>query len=838
MAETSFIIENGRRLDLKDASARKSIGSCTELKTDVKHCLVHAINELYEKVGNAEPGDPGAPGEDGGYYTPTVEQTAEDEVTFVFEPSDDGMPSVEPQTVSLPRGPQGIPGPAGSPGERGETGPAGSPGERGPQGIQGERGETGPAGPAGPQGPQGPAGVGEQGPAGPEGPQGPRGYNGSDGGYYTPEVIQTDDETIMFQFERSDPNMDHISEAYVTLPRGPAGPAGPTGPQGPAGPAGSNATVTVDSALSSTSTNPVQNKVVNAALSKKADDYSIELYNGTGGNPKPVKFATVNYSTCGSENGVAIKIGMVSGHGNGVSYAFLQDVIIRVSHTGGVEVDNLKYYGAESPAYDGAIRQYGDIFWVIDATNKIVDFYCLMGQYARVYQTPWRRLTYSTGGTVTQHTSASVYSSGEINWANNSTFATLGDFIADNVRFDDGDTFQDKYDSGELKGETGPAGSQGPRGYNGSDGGYYTPYISQVDEQTILFEFERSDSNMENMGEAFYVTLPRGPQGPTGPQGPAGSTGTFDDSVLEKYALKADIPTTPSKIGAAAAEHQHNANDITMDDGDTLQQKYDNGDFGGSGGGGNIDLSGYLPKSGGTLTGELIVNGGDAAGASKFVLATGKGQITNSGTQTLFGFTAETALSVGHSNYAMKIRGSAARPTYNNANIALQSDIPSTYAGSSSAGGAATSAEKLANARTIRVNLGSTSAVSFDGTSGITPGVTGILPIIRGGTGANTVAAARQNLNVYSKDEVDTLLAGGSVQISFNIDGTTYRCAPGTTWGQWADTSEGSNVVYIDHDGAVRGQESGEYLFDDNRYEAGEDDIILSGAWYYTWAEE
>lgn len=53
MAETSYIIQNGRRLNLKDASARKSIGSCDELQTDVKHCLVHAINELNQKIGEA-----------------------------------------------------------------------------------------------------------------------------------------------------------------------------------------------------------------------------------------------------------------------------------------------------------------------------------------------------------------------------------------------------------------------------------------------------------------------------------------------------------------------------------------------------------------------------------------------------------------------------------------------------------------------------------------------------------------------------------------------------------------------------------------------------------------
>lgn len=169
---------------------------------------------------------------------------------------------------------------------------------------------------------------------------------------------------------------------------------------------------------------------IQTQLNKKANDFSIEIYNGTGGNPKPVRFASFNYSTCTSETGIAAKISLVSGHGNGTSYAFLEDAIIRVTHQGGVEVDNFKYYGAATGTYDGAERQYGDIFWLIDTTNKIVDFYVLMGQYARMYQTPWKRLTYSTGGTVTQHTSCTVYSSGTKTWANNSDIALMSDLTS------------------------------------------------------------------------------------------------------------------------------------------------------------------------------------------------------------------------------------------------------------------------------------------------------------------------------------------------------------------------------------------------------------------------
>lgn len=52
----------------------------------------------------------------------------------------------------------------------------------------------------------------------------------------------------------------------------------------------------------------------------------------------------------------------------------------------------------------------------------------------------------------------------------------------------------------------------------------------------------------------------------------------------------------------------------------------------------------------------------------------------------------------------------------------------------------------LVSSRTFRTDLGSTSAAAFDGSSNVTPGVTGTLPVANGGTGATTAAAARTNL--------------------------------------------------------------------------------------------
>ena len=69
----------------------------------------------------------------------------------------------------------------------------------------------------------------------------------------------------------------------------------------------------------------------------------------------------------------------------------------------------------------------------------------------------------------------------------------------------------------------------------------------------------------------------------------------------------------------------------------------------------------------------------------------------------------------------------------------------------------ADTADKLTTARTIRTNLASTSAVSFDGSANITPGVTGTLPIANGGTGGTTGYAANANIFASMTEETDAV---------------------------------------------------------------------------------
>lgn len=78
--------------------------------------------------------------------------------------------------------------------------------------------------------------------------------------------------------------------------------------------------------------------------------------------------------------------------------------------------------------------------------------------------------------------------------------------------------------------------------------------------------------------------------------------------------------------------------------------------------------------SGGTLTSPMTLTGGNSATASKIILSS-NGQITDSGTATLLGFSGGNYI-VGSGSYSTTFRGKQTRPTWNAKDLALYSDIP------------------------------------------------------------------------------------------------------------------------------------------------------------------
>lgn len=95
----------------------------------------------------------------------------------------------------------------------------------------------------------------------------------------------------------------------------------------------------------------------------------------------------------------------------------------------------------------------------------------------------------------------------------------------------------------------------------------------------------------------------------------------------------------------------------------------------------------------------------------------------------------------------------------------------------------ADTADKLTTARTIRTNLASTSAASFNGTANITPGVTGTLPIANGGTGATNANAAEFNI-IGNPTAIDTDMTDSSrfamVYLEPNASQGTFVTRTGT----------------------------------------------------------
>lgn len=138
-------------------------------------------------------------------------------------------------------------------------GPKGEKGDTGLQGVQGEKGERGPQGATGPQGAKGDKGdKGDTGPQGPQGIQGERGLQGPAGSAATITIGSVTTSAPGTSAQVTNRGTSSAAVLDFVLPKGKDGADGG---------------VTVDDALSSTSTNPVQNNVIyNALLNKVGTD--------------------------------------------------------------------------------------------------------------------------------------------------------------------------------------------------------------------------------------------------------------------------------------------------------------------------------------------------------------------------------------------------------------------------------------------------------------------------------------------------------------------------------------------------------------------------------------
>ena len=235
------------------------------------------IDKAVESAQNAATSEKAAKG-----YADKAKEYSENVNVFIPSVDADGVMTwtnkaglANPAPVSVKgergeKGEQGVKGDTGAKGERGEQGPQGLQGLRGEKGdkgdafkytdftaaqlaaLKGPKGDTGDTGPRGEQGPQG--ATGPQGPNGDKGDTGPKGEKGDTGAAASIKI-----GTVTTGAAGSNASVTNSGTASnvvldFTLPRGEDGADGG---------------IVVDTAMSDTSTNPVQNKVIKAELDKK-----------------------------------------------------------------------------------------------------------------------------------------------------------------------------------------------------------------------------------------------------------------------------------------------------------------------------------------------------------------------------------------------------------------------------------------------------------------------------------------------------------------------------------------------------------------------------------------
>lgn len=228
-----------------------------------------------------------------------------------------------------------VKGPKGDKGDIGPQGPQGLKGDKGDTGLQGPQGLKGDKGDTGLQGPQGPKGD-----AGSQGPQGPKGE--------------------AFTFE------DFTPEQLASLkgPKGDTGPQGPQGEKGEKGDKGDPSTITIDTSLSTTSTNAVQNKAIATAVNGKANSSHthntwVEKTLWTDGN---------NYASLWVNED--IKLCHLKYYQSNVSVSGSEKTL----HTGLIPISYRPEYpvmsGCWNPNVSVSIRKNGDIICVSDSSAK------------------------------------------------------------------------------------------------------------------------------------------------------------------------------------------------------------------------------------------------------------------------------------------------------------------------------------------------------------------------------------------------------------------------------------------------------------------------------------
>lgn len=281
-----------------------------------------------------------------------------------------------------------------------------------------------------------------------------------------------------------------------------------------------------------------------------------------------------------------------------------------------------------------------------------------------------------------------------------------------------------------------------------------------------------------------------------------------DGNPIAQDAPEGGVTSFNNRRGAVSPQKgDYTAADIPFSDGETFQQKYDNGELtgppgptGADGADGADGAPGAKGDPGEKGDPGLIYATCATAAATAAKVATCSGFTLTTGAVVAVKFTyANTAASPTlnvNSTGAKSIAayGTTALPI--NA-WAAGATVVFVYDGTQWIMLTAL-ASRLATARTIRTNLASTAAASFDGSANVTPGVTGILPLANGGTGVTSLDALKTLLGISGgvQIEVGTYVGTAPKATPTTVQSIPVSFAPKFVWVGELDIGIQSGTIF------------------------------------------
>lgn len=200
--------------------------------------------------------------------------------------------------------------------------------------------------------------------------------------------------------------------------------------------------------------------------------------------------------------------------------------------------------------------------------------------------------------------------------------------------------------------------------------------------------------------------------------------------------------------------------------------------------------------SGGTLTSPLTLTGGDSATASKIILSS-NGQITDSGTSTMLGFSGGNYI-VGSANYPTTFRGKQTRPTWNGKDLALHSDIPAAVTESTVSGWGFTKNKGTVTSVAVKMNGATKGTVTSSGTIDLGTVITshqdisGLMPK-SGGTFTGNISVPK---TITFTDETNPFIKMRTGNTDFYFQSTSGMLGLGSTWDKATHWDSNGNVTF------------------------------------------